>query len=72
MDELNLYQVDCNNIESIIDKVNKRSAKLGDKEVSVNNDGKYRSLRTIIMKQRKEIEELKSQNKILEELVSKN
>ena len=72
MDELNLYQVDCENIESIIDKVNSRSAKLEDKEVSVNNDGKYRSLRTIIMKQRKEIEELKSQNKILEELVSKN
>jgi hypothetical protein len=72
MDELNLYQVDCNNIESIIDKVNKTSAKLGDKEVSVKNDEKYRTLRTVIMKQRKEIEELKSQNKILEELVSKN
>ena len=72
MDELNLYQLDCENIESIIDKVNKRSSKLEDKEVSVKNDEKYRSLRTVIMKQRKEIEELKSKNKILEELVSKN
>ena len=72
MDELNLYQIDCENIENIIDKVNKRSVKLEDKEVSVNNDEKYRSLRTVIMKQRKEIDDLKSKNKILEELVSKN
>ena len=72
MDELNLYQIDCENIENIIDKVNKTSAKLEDKEFSVKNDEKYRTLRTVIMKQRKEIEELKSQNKILEELVSKN
>ena len=72
MDELKLYKIDCENIENIIDKVNSTSAKLEDKEVSVNNDEKYRALRTVIMKQRKEIDELKSQNKILEELVSKN
>ena len=69
MDEFKIYEMDCENIEKIIDKVNKRSVKLEDKEVSVQNDEKYRSLRTVIMKQRKEIEDLKSKNKILEELV---
>ena len=69
MDELNLYKIDCEDIEHIIkkDKYNMK-----DVEVSVKNDEKYRHLRTIIMKQRKEIDDLKSKNKILEELISKN
>uniref|UniRef100_A0A6C0C7Z2 Uncharacterized protein n=1 Tax=viral metagenome TaxID=1070528 RepID=A0A6C0C7Z2_9ZZZZ len=72
MDELNLYQIDCENIENIIDKINKSSSNLEDKEVSVKNDEKYRALRATIMEQRKKIKELESQNKILQELTSKN
>jgi cell division protein FtsB len=64
MDELGIYEVDCENIENII-----RRNKPLQQEVSVKNDEKYRSLRAVIMKQRKEIEDLKSKNKILEELV---
>ena len=69
MDELNLYKIDCENIEHIIKK---DRYNMEDVEVSVKNDEKYRHLRTIIMKQRKEIDDLKSKNKILEELISKN
>jgi len=69
MDELNLYKIDCEDIEHII---NKDRYNMEDVEVSVKNDEKYRHLRTIIMKQRKEIDDLKSKNKILEELISKN
>ena len=64
MDELSIYEVDCENIENII-----RRNKPIQQEVSVKNDEKYRTLRAVIMKQRKEIEDLKSKNKILEELV---
>ena len=57
-----------------MNKLNKLEEKedKNNNEVSVNNDKKYRDLRTIIMKQRNEIDDLKSQVKILETLVSKN
>lgn len=73
MNELSMYKVDCENIETIMNKLNKLEEKEDkDIEVSVKNDKKYRDLRTIIMKQRNEIDDLKSQVKILETLVSKN
>ena len=74
MNELSMYKVDCENIETIMNKLNKLEEKedKNNNEVSVNNDKKYRDLRTIIMKQRNEIDDLKSQVKILETLVSKN
>jgi len=69
-----MYNIDCENIETIMNKLNKLEEKedKNNNEVSVNNDKKYRDLRTIIMKQRNEIDDLKSQVKILETLVSKN
>ena len=74
MNELSMYNVDCENIETIMDKLNKLEEKedKNNNEVSVTNDKKYRELRLIIMKQRTEINDLKSQVKILETLVSKN
>ena len=75
MNELSMYNIDCENIETIMNKLNKLEEKedknKNNNEVSVNNDKKYRDLRTIIMKQRNEIDDLKSQVKILETLVSK-
>ena len=74
MNELSMYNIDCENIETIMNKLNKLEEKedKNNNEVSVNNDKKYRDLRTIIMKQRNEIDDLKSQVKILETLVNKN
>ena len=74
MNELSMYNVDCENIETIMNKLNKLEEKedKNNNEVSVTNDKKYRELRLIIMKQRTEINDLKSQVKILETLVSKN
>ena len=74
MNELCMYNIDCENIETTMNKLNKLEEKedKNNNEVSVNNDKKYRDLRTIIMKQRNEIDDLKSQVKILETLVSKN
>jgi len=70
-----MYNIDCENIETIMNKLTKLEEKedknKNNNEVSVNNDKKNRDLRTIIMKQRNEIDDLKSQVKILETLVSK-
>ena len=63
MEELNLYNIECNNIQDILN-----SKKNVSKEVSSNNDEKYRELRKTIMLLRKENSELKSQLKILKEL----
>ena len=63
MDELNLYNIECNNIQDILNRKKNVS-----KEVSSNNDEKYRELRKTIMLLRKENSELKSQLKILKEL----
>lgn len=75
MNELSMYNIDCENIETIMNKLTKLEEKedknKNNNEVSVNNDKKNRDLRTIIMKQRNEIDDLKSQVKILETLVSK-
>ena len=65
--ELDIYNIDCENIENIINK-----NKPEELEVSVKNDEKYRELRTIIMNQKKEIKNLNTQLKILQELVTKN
>ena len=73
MHELSMYNIECEDIENIMSKINKLEEKEDkDIEVSVKNDKKYRELRFIIMKQRNEIDDLKSQVKILETLVSKN
>jgi len=63
MDELNLYNIECNNIQDILNRKKNVS-----KEVASNNDEKYRELRKTIMLLRKENSELKSQLKILKEL----
>ena len=63
MDELNLYNIECNNIQDILNRKKNVS-----KEVSSNNDEKYRELRKTIMILRKENSELKSQLKIFKEL----
>lgn len=63
MDELNLYNIECNNIQDILNRKKNVS-----KEVSSNNDEKYRELRKTIMLLRKENSELKSQLKIFKEL----
>jgi hypothetical protein len=65
--ELDIYNIDCENIENIINK-----NKPEELEVSVKNDEKYRELRTIILNQKKEIKNLNTQLKILQELVTKN
>ena len=69
MDENDLYKIDCENIENIISKI--KNKPLNNEEVSVSNDKKYRDLRKTIMIQRKEIDDLKSKIKILENIVSK-
>ena len=69
MDENDLYKIDCENIENIISKI--KNKPLNNEEVSVSNDKKYRELRKTIMIQRKEIDDLKSKIKILENIVSK-
>ena len=63
MEELNLYNIECNNIQDILNRKKNVS-----KEVSSNNDEKYRELRKIIMLLRKENSELKTQLKIFKEL----
>lgn len=63
MDELNLYNIECNNIQDILNRKKNVS-----KEVASNNDEKYRELRKTIMLLRKENSELKSQLKIFKEL----
>ena len=63
MDELNLYNIECNNIQDILNRKKNVS-----KEVSSNNDDKYRELRKTIMLLRKENSELKTQLKIFKEL----
>ena len=63
MEELNLYNIECNNIQDILNRKKNVS-----KEVSSNNDEKYRELRKTIMLLRKENSELKSQLKIFKEL----
>ena len=69
MDENDLYKIDCEDIENIISKI--KNKPLNNEEVSVSNDKKYRELRKTIMIQRKEIDDLKSKIKILENIVSK-
>ena len=69
MDENDLYKIDCEDIENIISKI--KNKPLNNEEVSVSNDKKYRDLRKTIMIQRKEIDDLKSKIKILENIVSK-
>ncbi len=63
MEELNLYNIECNNIQDILNRKKNVS-----KEVSSNNDEKFRELRKTIMLLRKENSELKSQLKIFKEL----
>lgn len=63
MEELNLYNIECNNIQDILNRKKNVS-----KEVSSNNDEKYRELRKTIMLLRKENSELKTQLKIFKEL----
>jgi hypothetical protein len=63
MEELNLYNIECNNIQDILNRKKNVS-----KEVSSNNDDKYRELRKTIMLLRKENSELKTQLKIFKEL----
>ena len=70
MDENDLYKIDCEDIENIISKI--KNKPLNNEEVSVSNDKKYRDLRKTIMIQRKEIDDLKSKIKILENIVSKD
>ena len=65
--ELDIYNIDCENIENFINKNKPKEL-----EVSVKNDEKYRELRTIILNQKKEIKNLNTQLKILQELVTKN
>jgi len=67
MDELNLYNIGCNNIQDIIDgKNSKENTDLN--ELLSNNDKKNRGLRITIMNLRKENSELKSQLKVLKEV----
>ena len=70
MDENDLYKIDCENIENIISKI--KNKPLNSEEVSVSNDKKYRDLRKIIMQQKRQIDELESKIKILENIISKD
>ena len=68
--ENDLYKIECDDINNIMSKI--KDKPLNNEEVSVSNDKKYRDLRKTIMLQRKEIDDLKSKIKILENIVSKD
>jgi len=65
--ENQLYKIECEDIDNIMNKIKSKS--LSNEEVTTLNDNKYRELRKKIMLQSKEIESLKSKIKILENIV---
>ena len=66
MDELELYNINCDGIENIL--INKND---GQTDISAKNDQKYRDLRKIILSQKKVIEEQADKIKILETIINK-
>ena len=67
--ELNMYDVECDNINNMLLK----KEELVKERVPVNvmNDNKYRELRKIIVQQKKTIKELEDKVKALESIVNK-
>ena len=66
MDELELYNINCDGVENIL--INKND---GQTDISAKNDQKYRDLRKIILSQKKVIEEQEDKIKILETIINK-
>jgi len=66
MDELELYNINCDGIENIL--INKNNEQT---DISAKNDQKYRDLRKIILSQKKTIEDQADKIKILETIINK-
>ena len=67
MDELNIYDVECDNINNMLLK--KEELVKDNVPVNIINDEKYRKLRSVILQQKKLIKEQADKIRSLEALV---
>jgi len=65
--ENELYKIECEDINNILNKI--KNKPLNSEEVTTLNDNKYRELRKKLMQQNKHIEALESKIKILEKII---